>query len=73
MGCYAERAAFSANVSAWNGNGFWTVVDGFPIPNRLVNYEPQEPVDYTPQNDMPMYDENGFDNYDFYDDDQSKF
>ena len=48
MGCYAERAAFSANVSAWNGNGFWTVVDGFPIPNRLVNYEPpKEPETVT--------------------------
>ena len=40
MGCYADRASFNANVSAWDGNGFWTVVDGFPIPNRLVNYEP---------------------------------
>ena len=44
MGCYADRASFNANVSSWNGNGFWTVVDGFPIPNRLVNYvPPKEP------------------------------
>ena len=35
-GCYTDRAAFNADVSAWDGNGFWTVVDGFPIPNRLV-------------------------------------
>ena len=35
-GCYENRASFDADVSAWDGNGFWTVVDGFPIPNRLL-------------------------------------
>ena len=35
-GCYENRAAFDADVSAWDGNGFWTVVDGFPVPNRLI-------------------------------------
>ena len=44
-GCYADRASFRADVSAWDGNGFWTVVDGFPVPNKLVGYEPPvEPV-----------------------------
>jgi len=48
MGCYADRASFKGNVSSWNGNGFWTVVDGFPIPNRLVNYvPPKEPETVT--------------------------
>ena len=50
---FADRAAFDADVSAWDGNGFWTVVDGFPVPTRLVGtiYEqapmPEETVELT--------------------------
>ena len=35
-GCYDDRTAFDADVSAWDDIDFWTVVDGFPIPTRLV-------------------------------------
>ena len=43
--CYADRAAFNADVSSWDGNGFWTVVDGFPVPNRLVGVDLSGPVE----------------------------
>ena len=46
VGCYANRTDFVAaknNLTAWDGNGFWTVVDGFPIPNRLVDINLDKP------------------------------
>ena len=33
---YGYRAAFDANVSAWDDTDFWAVVDEFPVPERLV-------------------------------------
>ncbi len=44
--CYANRADFVAaknDLTAWDGNGFWTVVDGYPIPNRLVGVNLDKP------------------------------
>ena len=46
VGCYANRTDFVAaknNLTAWDGNGFWTVMDGFPIPNRLVDINLDKP------------------------------
>ena len=53
MGCYGNRASFDADVSAWDGNGFWTVIDGFPVPNGLVGYDPSNPPTEPEPTDPP--------------------
>ena len=46
--CYENRIDFVAannNLTAWDGTDFWTVVDGFPVPTRLVGVDLDQPVD----------------------------